>query len=219
MGYTHYWEYHPERLTSSQIETAWSNVVKEIKSFVEEFKVGHEKKYRLVNGLGNWECYTEFQKDGCVLDYFEVKYTKSEINTGQMTYVIHFNGTEDNDLGHEDFFFDFRTKCEFDCTKTNRKPYDMLVMLTLLSLKCNFDKFEIYSEGEGLTEDEHKEWLNNFKKTGKSKIRIYPFSFRSDGTASEEWLEAIKIYEERFNVGVDVRCIGGLEEETILVNY
>lgn len=213
MGYTHYWEYHPERLTDSQIETVQQNVVKEITSFLEETIVDGEKKWKLKDGLGNWQYYPEFQKDGCVLEYFDVpRFELSRHDVWGWTSSIHFNGTEENDLGHEDFYFDFKQPKKFAFCKTARKPYDMLVMLTLLSLKCNFDKFEIYSEGEGLTKDESLQWLNNLKKTGVFKQRIYPFSFSSDGTASEEWLEAIKLYEETFNVGVDVRCIGDLEE-------
>jgi len=44
-----------------------------------------------------------------------------------------FNGVGESD-GHESFIIDFTT-INNDSTKTNRKPYDIIVCLILLSLK------------------------------------------------------------------------------------
>jgi hypothetical protein len=189
MGYSHSCWYYPERLTDTQKQEVFESVKKEMLMFVEQSEDG-----------------SYYMKDVCDFEHFE-------IGCDDAGNFIDFNGTEKDDLWHENFLFYF-DEGGLNYTKTDRKPYDMMVMLTLLSLKRNFDKYGIYTNTDiGLTPDEKIEFCNNIKKNGKFSLRIYPFTFKSDGSASEEWLEAIRLYEETTGEGVDTRCIGELEVE------
>lgn len=59
--------------------------------------------------------------------------------------IINFNGEGDN--GHENLVLS-RTPKEFEFCKTNRKPYDLLVVATLVLYKYHFPKkVEISSDG------------------------------------------------------------------------
>ena len=68
---------------------------------------------------------------------------------------ICFNGDGNMQLDHETFYFDGVS--HFSFCKTNRKPYDFIVCLILISLKENIDGFDFSSDG-----GEH-EWKDIFK--------------------------------------------------------
>ena len=59
--------------------------------------------------------------------------------------LILFNGIEQ--LSCDIFLFDFTEPNEFIFCKTNRKPYDIIVSLVLLSLSNNIQDFTFSSDG------------------------------------------------------------------------
>ncbi len=59
--------------------------------------------------------------------------------------IILFNGIQEN--GGDIFLFDFNEKCEYTFCKTNRKPYDIIVSIVLLSLANNISDFTFSSDG------------------------------------------------------------------------
>jgi hypothetical protein len=86
--------------------------------------------------------------------------------------LICFNGTEEGDMCHETFYLE-RVKegngpaneLKFDFTKTNRKPYDIMVQVSMLRLKHHFPECEISSDGDT------KDWKNGkslYKKIFKT---------------------------------------------------
>jgi len=60
---------------------------------------------------------------------------------------IDFNGDGDQNLDHETFRIDFKPT-GFSFCKTDRKPYDMLVCLCLISLRNNIPGFSYSSDGD-----------------------------------------------------------------------
>lgn len=60
--------------------------------------------------------------------------------------VILFNGIEK--FGCDIFLFDFTEPNEFIFCKTDRKPYDIIVSLVLLSLSNNIPEFTFSSDGD-----------------------------------------------------------------------
>lgn len=75
--------------------------------------------------------------------------------------LISFNGDADTGNDHETFYLE-RVKegrgsadeLHFDFTKTNRKPYDIMVQVSMLRLKHHFPESEISSDGDS------SEWKN-----------------------------------------------------------
>lgn len=59
--------------------------------------------------------------------------------------LILFNGIDE--YACEIFLFDFTEPIEFIFCKTNRKPYDIIVSLVLLSLSNNIQEFTFSSDG------------------------------------------------------------------------
>ena len=59
--------------------------------------------------------------------------------------LILFNGIEK--LSGDIFLFDFTERNEYIFCKTNRKPYDIIVSLVLLSLSNNIHEFTFSSDG------------------------------------------------------------------------
>ncbi len=79
--------------------------------------------------------------------------------------VIVFNGEEKNDMCHETFVIERKMEQRpgeeeelvFDFCKTARKPYDIMVQVSMLRMKHHFPETQISSDGDS------KEWANGRK--------------------------------------------------------
>ena len=112
MGYTHYWEYHPEKIECTETLRrkfkAASSQVKRFAKFIER-----QDLCKIRGGFGTG---------------------KPVINESE----IWFNGDASADLDHETFAIRWHegsktSPCDWFC-KTAHKPYDLLVCFTLLTL-------------------------------------------------------------------------------------
>ena len=69
--------------------------------------------------------------------------------------IIIFNGENKDDMSHETFIIERENKeartdetgLIFEFTKTNRKPYDLMVKISMLRLKHHFPQTEISCDG------------------------------------------------------------------------
>lgn len=128
MGYTHYFEFKsPTPNCQKEFKQVRKEIRKVMKNLPEFSKTGggyYEDEPIVLcggNGIG-----------------------KPVINTK----VIYFNGSRQKDLNHETFYFEFNDKpFSFKFCKTDRKPYDFMVCITLLSLRNNVTGFKFSSDG------------------------------------------------------------------------
>jgi len=158
MGYTHYWEFKG-KVAPSKIENGkekWELVTSKVK---EALKYVKGKGIR----IGNWDGTKEIP-------------TITE-------NIISFNGMGKD--AHETFCIPFKEEGWRFC-KTARKPYDLLVCLTLLAFKEAFgDDFEYTSDG--ITKEEYEDRENN--EYWKS------INFVPEGPG-KEWQEAYDAWEK-----------------------
>ena len=130
MGYTHYWTYNPNEIKDTEeLRMRFRFAVDIIK---EAHKTIKKKKYCIIRGgLG----------EGTPM-----------INESQ----IWFNGDEKKGLDHETFdikWFPSGGSAKNFC-KTARKPYDLLVCVSLLAFKHAFDNPDVFSfSSDGDNED------------------------------------------------------------------
>jgi hypothetical protein len=121
MGYTHYWEFNPKGKQGQPL----TKVYKTNTDFID---AGEEVRQL------NQSLSEEFQIGGCEED------NVIEINKE----VIAFNGKEGEKC--EDFVVDIYPT-NFKFCKTNHKPYDFMVMLSLIAIANNVEGFEFSSDG------------------------------------------------------------------------
>ena len=129
MGYTQYWTFNPTKKTPEQFKI----VLNEVKKIIEakpEIKVF------------GWDD----EKHG----FYAEPTLKPE--------YINFNGDPENDLDYESFMF-IPTEKKRNFCKTARKPYDLIVCTTLISLAKNLDRFTFASDGN-MSDDE---WIQAFQ--------------------------------------------------------
>ena len=149
MGYTHYWDINSE-VKENEKEQVINEVKKLHKNLPEYSETAggcyNDTPIKIVGGLGDGE------------PVFNDK-------------VIWFNGEDEN--GHETFLINFENVTSDWFCKTSRKPYDMLVCLTLISLANNIEGFSFSSDG----------WIEDWKPAfdfyrkhiGKTKFKINKF--------------------------------------------
>ena len=156
MGYTHYWSFRGEVAP------------KDIKDGKEKFT----KAYELIN-----KAYKKVTEMG-----IEIAGGDGNGKPTITPYTISFNGK--GEKSHETFFIRYDVDGWNFC-KTARKPYDVLVCLSLLAFKEAFgDDFEYSSDGvtrESLNDAENiKHWKS---------IGLEP-------KVEEEWETAYKVWDE-----------------------
>lgn len=129
MGYTHYYQLHHI-----------ANNPKKIKAFAKASEDIEQMSHALTKETGI------IIRDGMG--------ENSPIFTN---LLIHFNGNAKNDLDHEDFIANIDDN-SWMFTKTNRKPYDVLVCCALLSLHAHLDTdFTFSSDGSIESDDSWKD--------------------------------------------------------------
>ena len=122
MGYTHYWRFHRNKMTTEDIRSTFKYVSEEIQDIINKLP---QSKEILRGGLGEGEPI---------------------INETE----IWFNGDEEKELDHETFSINWKDTEAFGFCKTARKPYDLFVCLALLSFKEHFPShvFQLSSDGD-----------------------------------------------------------------------
>jgi hypothetical protein len=128
MGYTHYWNYTTQVGDTKNFKEVKRELLM-MKKKLPEFSQtagGYHHEHPIT--LRNWE--------GKGLP---------EINDTE----IAFNGDGKKGLDHESFVFEFKEESlRFGFCKTARKPYDMFVCLSLISLGNHLEGFNYSSDGE-----------------------------------------------------------------------
>jgi hypothetical protein len=130
MGYTHYWKYNPNAIKDTE------ELRKKFRAAVFIIKQAHkiikrEKLCVIRGGLG----------EGTPM-----------MNESQLW----FNGDEKKGLDHETFNMKWYQEGGFtkDFCKTNRKPYDILVCVSLLAFNFIFDNPDVFTfSSDGGNED------------------------------------------------------------------
>lgn len=140
MGYTHYWRFHRDKMTTEDIRNTFKAVSEEIQDIINKLP---QSKDILRGGLGEGEPI---------------------INESE----VWFNGDEELGNDHETFSINLTDTEPFGFCKTARKPYDLFVCLTLLSFTEYFpsDVFQLSSDGNAEDWQEAVDLYNEI--TGKN---------------------------------------------------
>ena len=144
MGYTHYWKF-------KQNPKDIKNGADKFKKAVNMLKVGLTKSPKKVDFK-----YYDY-KNNTIKDVDVDLVLAGGNGTGEPVFddeCVCFNGlfTPETDFSHETccIQLDEPDNFEFDFCKTNEKPYDVAVCLTLLCFKDSFgDDFTYSSDGDG----------------------------------------------------------------------
>ena len=139
MGYTHYWRFHRDKMTTEDIRNTFKAVTEEIQDIINKLP---QSKEVLRGGLGEGEPI---------------------INETE----VWFNGDEELGNDHETFCINWKDTEAFGFCKTARKPYDLFVCLSLLSFTEHFPShvFTLSSDGDA---EEWQEAVDLYNKiTGK----------------------------------------------------
>jgi hypothetical protein len=127
MGYTHYWDYHPELIKDEkELKEKFRNAVRQIK-----------------------QCYFYLKKN----QYAQPCIIRGGLGKGLPKFLqnqIWFNGDGSTDLDHETFYLtwnnmDSEGRDNWGFCKTARKPYDLLVCMSLLALENAFQDPKVFS--------------------------------------------------------------------------
>ncbi len=120
MGYTHYWR---QTTNKALPKTKWNAFQKDIKTVLDNLPE---------NGVN---------------DYTREEPLSIDVKTNSDN-VFHFNAVEE-EFQHECFYFERKHEDDFNFCKTARKPYDYMVIASLLLVEKHFPKkFEISSDGD-----------------------------------------------------------------------
>ena len=157
MGYTHRW-WFKNRLAPKDIENGEEKFAKVAEIVKVCLKKVTDKGIKIAGGSGEGE---------------------PTINAK----CVCFNGLDDE--AYETFHIAI-DRDEFDFTKTNRNPYDLLVCLALLALKEVFGEDFNYSS-DGITREDYE---NRDKNEYWKKIGFVPES------PEKEWLDAYEVWDE-----------------------
>ena len=151
MGYTHYWTYNPnEILDTEELRKRFHAAVFIIK---QAHKIIRKEKLCVIRGgLG----------EGLPM-----------MNESQ----VWFNGDEKTGMDHETFdikWFPSGGSAKDFC-KTNRKPYDLLVCVSLLAFKFFFDNPDVFTFSSDGDNSDWEEAKNLFTRiTGSFVGEIFP---------------------------------------------
>jgi len=142
MGYTHYWKYNPQKLQNkTELQRKFGEAASQIKDFASYIE--RNQMFSVCGGVG----------EGL-----------PSINDQE----IWFNGSSAEGLDHETFSIEWGTQSADFC-KTARKPYDLLVCFSLLTLSEVFptEIFSFSSDGSP-TEPEWEKAIGYYEDfTGK----------------------------------------------------
>jgi hypothetical protein len=146
MGYTHYWEYNPEKIECTEtLRRKFKSASGQIKKFAKFIE--RQDLFKIRGGFGHG---------------------KPVFNESE----IWFNGDASADLDHETFAIRWHESsktnpCDWFC-KTAHKPYDLLVCFALLTLVEKFGRSVFSFSSDGDSED-WKEAINLYETfTGKT---------------------------------------------------
>jgi hypothetical protein len=151
MGYTHYWTYQPnEILDTEELRARFRFAVDIIKKAHKEIK--KNKKFIHAGQAGGY-----YDDQPCIIRGGLGEGTPM-INESQ----VWFNGDEKTEMSHETFnvqWFPSGGSAKDFC-KTARKPYDILVCVSLLAFKHAFDNPDVFtfsSDGDNAEWEEAKD--------------------------------------------------------------
>jgi hypothetical protein len=121
MGYTHYWTYNPSAIENT-----------------EEFRKKFKKASEIVKKAHNLIKKNPSIHQGQAGGFYDDVPCKIKGGLGEGTPMINesqiwFNGDSKTEMDHETFSITWN-KGGQDFCKTNRKPYDLLVCVTLLAM-------------------------------------------------------------------------------------
>jgi len=146
MGYTHYWTYQPnEILDTEELRKKFRKAVAIIDKAHKEIK--KNKKFIHAGQAGGY-----YDEQPCIIRG-GLGQGKPIINESQ----VWFNGDEKTGMDHETFnvqWFPSGGSAKDFC-KTARKPYDILVCVSLLAFKHAFDNPNVFSFS---SDGDNKEW-------------------------------------------------------------
>lgn len=148
MGYTHYWRFHRDNMKTEKLRQTFKKASEEIQKLYENLplfpKTGYytDRSILIKGGLG----------EGMPI-----------INETE----VWFNGESKTDMDHETFCVSWNAGMDFDFCKTARKPYDLLVCLSLLSFLNHYGSeiFQLSSDGDASEWQEAVDLYNDI--TGK----------------------------------------------------
>jgi len=146
MGYTHYWKYKPNAIKDTEeLRKKFLQAVCWIDKAHKEIK--KNKKFIHAGQAGGF-----YDEQPCIIRGGLGK-GRPMINESQ----VWFNGDGKTNMDHETFgikwYEDGGSKNDF--CKTNRKPYDLLVCVSLLAFKHAFDNPDVFSFS---SDGDNKEW-------------------------------------------------------------
>ena len=141
MGYTHYWRFHRDKMTTEDIRNTFKAVAEEIQDIINKLP---QSKDILRGGLGEGEPI---------------------INETE----VWFNGDEELGNDHETFSINWKDTEPFGFCKTARKPYDLFVCLALLSFTEYFpsDVFTLSSDGDA---EDWQEAVDLYNEITRKKV-------------------------------------------------
>lgn len=138
MGYTHYWTYNPKAIKDTEELRRKFRVA--VQTIDQAHKLIKKRKYCTIRGgLGKGS---------------------PMMNESQ----VWFNGDEKTGMDHETFEIKWYPEGGIvrDFCKTNRKPYDILVCVSLLAFKRAFDDSDVFTFSSDGDESDWEEAKNLF---------------------------------------------------------
>lgn len=131
MGYTHYWRFHRDKMKTEKLRQTFKEVSEEIETLHKNLPL--------------------FRKSGYYTDKSIL--IKGGLGEGMPIFnetEIWFNGESKLDMDHETFCISWKDNDAFGFCKTARKPYDLLVCLSLLSFLDHYESeiFVLSSDGD-----------------------------------------------------------------------
>ena len=165
MGYTHYWTYNP-------------NAIKDTEELRKKFLVARNV-IKVAKGIISRNPFIHTAQAGGYYDDVPCKIKgglgkgKPMINESQ----IWFNGDEKTGMDHETFSIKWYPEGGIvkDFCKTNRKPYDILVCVSLLAFKHAFNDYKVFhfsSDGDNSEWETAKDLFTRI--TGSFVGEIFP---------------------------------------------
>jgi len=165
MGYTHYWTYNPNKIDNTEeLRKKFLQAVCWIDRAHKEIK--KNKKFIHAGQAGGF-----YDEQPCIIRG-GLGEGKPMINESQ----IWFNGDAKTGMDHETFGIRWcGNEREHDFCKTARKPYDLLVCVSLLAMQQAFkgtEAFTFSSDGDNAEWEEAKDLF--IRITGLSIGEIFP---------------------------------------------
>ena len=142
MGFTHYYRFHKAKVETETRREIFSDIAEEIKLFY-----GSLPRHSTSGG--------DYYSDYPIVIRGGLGKGKPIINESQ----IWFNGDESKGMDHETFSIEWNIDGNediddpFEFCKTARKPYDLLVCVSLISFTRHFNRNVFRASSDGKMED------------------------------------------------------------------